>query len=57
MKVYDYYEPEVVVDHKYKIHQTCGTKEEIPFNMPPEVEGTIGCVMILCFGHRVVNLK
>ena len=31
LKVYDYYEPDVVVDHKYKIKQTCGTKLAIPY--------------------------
>merc|ERR1739838_126656 len=38
VKVYDYYEPDIVVDQKFKIKQTCGTKEEIPFVIPPGVE-------------------
>ena len=35
VKVYDYYEPKVVVDQQYKIRTTCGTKEEIPYHAPP----------------------
>merc|ERR1739838_591919 len=38
VKVYDYYEPDIVVDRKFKIKQTCGTKEEIPFVIPTGVE-------------------
>ena len=38
VKVYDYYEPDIVVDQKFKIKRTCGTKAEIPVNSAVEVE-------------------